>query len=270
MQILTMSGHPIDWMHPPSVKTRVSTDLIAGDGVRFTGSFRTCVHMKWMIEECQKKFGVPLHVIQPPYHQGVDISAGTHDYDACSDVWIPGVDGWSAQRWLRTHGFGCWFRHTGDWANPDDWHLHGFTLPLGRRFGTKVGEWIPGQLDDYYNHAFGLVDMHTPGSDDSWYPANIDSTIFSVQHYVNRQQQKTEELTMEYKDWSKQSKQESAADVVDELLGRKVTVRTPDGAGSEQLTVRQAIGRAANSVAITRLARDKIVETIEKDDDANK
>ena len=42
------------------------------------------------------------------------------------------------------------------------------------------------QLTDYYNHAFGLKDQHTTNSDHSWFPADIEATIFDLDRYIAR------------------------------------------------------------------------------------
>ena len=60
-----------------------------------------------------------------------------------------------------------------------------YGLPVGKyvdgglsQFGAKV---TSSQVEDYFNHAFGLEGMHDPGSDRSWFPAVIDATIFDFE-----------------------------------------------------------------------------------------
>ena len=138
-----------------------------------------------------KKYGQEIVIIQSAYNTTVRASAGTHDYDAVVDLWIPGVGWWEQQRFFRANGLGCWYRHPPKFGN----HIHGFTLPApegkyrGDDFamqGTKVGIYVPGQLEDYYKHAFGLAGMHTPGSDKSWFPKRIENTVFDLNTYVAR------------------------------------------------------------------------------------
>ena len=59
--------------------------------------------------------------------------------------------------------------------------LLGFNLS-----GRTVGVFVPGQLVDYFNHAFGLAGQHEPNSDKSWFPPDIKATIFYLQRYIDR------------------------------------------------------------------------------------
>jgi hypothetical protein len=288
MEILTYpDGNPINWADPPSATVRVSSDLICGDGRRFTGSMRTVCHMAWLMEESVKDFGGPLHVIQPPYHVGYEPSAGTHDLDACSDVAPPpGVPfDLAFQTWLRKRGFDCWWRHTGDWADRSDWHYHGFTHPAqGIAFATKVGKYVDGgistsgslvgssQIADYMNHAFGLKYEHVEGSDGSWFPADPHAVAFDLAAFIRAKQ---EEL-MEYKDWSDQSKSQLANDIAGllrdsntELLQRTVVVRNSDNTANETLTVKQAVARGANAVAWVRSKTAALKDLVRDIDTAN-
>lgn len=139
-----------------------------------------------------------LRILQPCYNVGVAASAGTHDLDRCFDFEIDGLDWWAAQRFLRSQGWGCWFRHLGTWAAKSAWHIHAVSLPAGlsnrptlaqvvaafKASGTPVGEFVPGQVVDYFTHAFGLKDMHRAGSDTSWFPPDIAATIFDHAAYT--------------------------------------------------------------------------------------
>jgi len=265
----------INWAKPPKATDRVSSDYICTDGVRFTGSFRTVAHMASMMDDAKRQ-GLLLQVIQPPFHTGVGVSEGTHDKDACSDVRLVGLTWPEGQRWLRRRGFDTWWRHTGDWADPSDWHFHGFTHPVGgQKFATKVGIYIDGgysqngvvttssQLEDYQNQAFGLEGMHEPGSDRSWFP-NKPYPTFDLSAYIRSKQ----EETMEYKDWSQQSKREFASDMAGlldhavtqgnrDLLSTQVSVRNNTNDGFMKVSLRQAWGRAANA---TVLVRDKATD----------
>lgn len=249
MEVLTYPGlNPINWANPPKATTRVSSDYICTDGVRLTGSLRTVCHQAWLMDQAAKK-GLVWQVIQPPFNTGVPASAGTHDLDVCADGRLLGLDWPQGQTWLRKHGFDCWWRHTGSWASPSAFHFHGFTHPNnGWTFDTKVGIFVPGQLLDYKNHAFGLAGQHVPGSDHSWFPPDPHAVAFNLAKFIRNKQ----EDLMEYKDWSKESRKQMASDVADELLARGVSVRTPTNDGFEKVTVKQAIGRAANSPALIR------------------
>jgi hypothetical protein len=49
-----------------------------------------------------------------------------------------------------------------------------------------LGEFVPGQILDYHAHAFGLKDQHDPSSDHSFFPDDIDSTIFDYPAWEGR------------------------------------------------------------------------------------
>jgi hypothetical protein len=268
MEVLTYPGlKPINWADPPKATTRVASDYICTDGKRLTGSMRTVCHNAWLMAEA-KKHGLTWQVIQPAFNTGVPASAGTHDFDACEDGRLIGLSWWEGQKWLRARGFWCWWRHTGSWASPSAWHFHGFTAPRdGWHFDTKVGIFVPGQLVDFHNHAFGLANQHVPGSDDSWFPPDLSKTIFNLAAFVRQMQ----EENMEYKDWSKESKDALADDVANRILNKaQVVVRTPDNTSREKITVRQAIGRAANATPLVRDQKGDIKELSKAVDDLNK
>lgn len=197
-----LGGGKIDWNDPPPSPQRVQWSRKDESGRTVTGSFRVICHLNRLNNLAVKKFGEGVSVIQPPFNTTVAASKGTHDFDACMDLHIPGVDWWDQQRFLRANGFGCWYRHPPAFPN----HIHGFALPpregtvisddfavAGRKVGFLVSGLSPdgkviasSQLNDYYNHAFGLKDQHAPNSDTSWFPADIESTIFQLDRYVAR------------------------------------------------------------------------------------
>jgi hypothetical protein len=153
------------------------------------GSFRTLCHLNRLNNLALKKYGKEIVIIQRDWNTTVAASAGTHDFDSVWDIYIPGVSWWEQQRFFRANGFGCWYRHPPLFGN----HIHGFTLPhpegryRGDDFasqGTRVGIYVPGQLEDYYNEAFGLANQHTPRSDKSWFPDNKEATVFNLSKYV--------------------------------------------------------------------------------------
>lgn len=186
MTVLHLSGKPINWFDPPKATARVKWHKKSMYGKDVTGSLRTIAHLDRLNTLSKKRFGVEIVVIQTAYNKGVAASAGTHDYDCVMDLYIPGVNWWAQQRFFRRNGFGCWYRHAPLFSN----HIHGFTLPVpkgqyrGDDFRTKVGIYVPGQLIDYYNEAFGLSGQHTPHSDKTWFPDNKDATVFDLQEYM--------------------------------------------------------------------------------------
>lgn len=144
-------------------------------GKTFQAGRRTADHLKATFAAFEKAYPhAHLEIAQGCYHTGVAASAGTHDKDGVIDFYVTGLDWWATQRFLRSKGWGCWYRHTGSWANSSQWHIHGISLGCP----GPLGIYVPGQIADYYNHAFGLVGQHTKGSDTSWFPPNIASSIF--------------------------------------------------------------------------------------------
>ena len=206
MTVLTLAGQPINWAKPPAPTTKVMWSRKDKSGRKVTGSFRTICHIEYLDQQARKTFGVGLSIFQPPYTKGYKPSAGTHDYDACIDVEIPGVKWSTQQRFFRKHGLGCWWRKPPTFIN----HIHGFTLPPQEGvvrsddfsiFGFTVGKYIDGgwslygrkvasaQIDAYYEHRFGLKsDPHT-GKDPSWFPPDIKATIFNLPAFVIAQRQ---------------------------------------------------------------------------------
>jgi hypothetical protein len=170
---------------------------------RFTASAWTAGHLQHTIDVLKVKHpGTNLRILQTCFNTDVELSAGSHDFDGVFDVWIDEMPGDKAQRFLRGQGWAAWHRHTGKFAN--NIHIHMATIPPGlpdpptraqvgkayKALGLKVGTLIDGgitatgvaftssQIVDYYQHAFGLKDQHTPGSDKSWFPKDIAKTIY--------------------------------------------------------------------------------------------
>lgn len=269
MVVLTLTGRAIDW----EARTLDPTMLVQWQpdygsiSKRYMASLRTCAHQDWMDIRAFRRFGTGITIIQPPYNTGVPASAGTHDFDACRDWWIPGVGWWTSQRFGRELGEGVWYRHPPLFGH----HMHGFTLPIPEGkvraddFATRVGIFVPGQLVDYYNHAFGLAGQHTPGSDKSWFPKNIDATVFKMSTYINMMREKN----MEYKDWSRESKDAFKADIAAAVWGTKVKVRPKPGAKPVEVTARQALARAANGSVVTKNATEEILAAISATADAD-
>lgn len=205
MRVVHLDGRAINWKKPPAPTDMVKWTKRTTGGKEIRGTFRTICAMDRINRLCYRRFGVGLSIIQSDWNTGVSASAGTHDFDACFDVWINGVDPWVAQRFLRRQGFGCWVRKPPLFG----WHIHGFVLPVQegqsrsddfKVHGTKVGVYVDGgystrgrlvtssQIQDYYSHAFGLSGMHNAFSDRSWYPKNVSATIFDLKHYVSNRQ----------------------------------------------------------------------------------
>lgn len=205
MRVVHLDGRPINWKNPPDPNQMVMWTKRTTGGRVIKGSFRTICAMDRINRLVYRRFGVGLSIIQSCYNNTVAASAGTHDFDACFDVWINGVDPWVAQRFLRRLGFGCWVRKPPLFG----WHIHGMVLPPRegntvsddyKVHGFRVGVYVDGgystrgglvtssQIADFYNHAFGLSGQHTAGSDKTWYPKNIGATVFDLRKYVNNRQ----------------------------------------------------------------------------------
>src|SRR5262245_46158549 len=119
------TGNELLWKQeqPATKRVRWSHDTMFGGPVE--GSLRTIAHLDWMSKRAEKLHGQRIVVIQSAYNTSVAASAGTHDFDACMDWYIPGMNWWRMQRFGRAHGDGCWYRHSPLFSN----HIHGFTLP---------------------------------------------------------------------------------------------------------------------------------------------
>lgn len=205
MTVLTLTGKQINWAKPPKPTDRVLWSKKASNGKKVTGSLRTIAHLDTLDALARAEFKQGIVVLQPPYNTGVKASAGTHDYDACWDVYIPGVAWERQQTFFRKYGSGAYWRRPPKFGN----HIHGFTLPPreGRDVnddyaaaGFKVGKYVDGgyslygrkvassQIGDYYSHRDALAGhAHDP----SWFPPNIAATIFDLNKYIKIQKEKT-------------------------------------------------------------------------------
>ena len=135
MSVLTLAGAPINWDKPPAPTALVHWSRTTNSGKQVIGSLRTIAHLDRLDALALTRFGVHISVIQGPYNTSVPTSAGTHDFDACLDVWIPGVDGLTQQRFFRANGAGAYLRTP---AQGFTLHIHYFTLPP--REGTDVSD----------------------------------------------------------------------------------------------------------------------------------
>jgi hypothetical protein len=180
------------------------------NGRTFTAGERTWAHLFETQDWIDRTHpGWYIYVVQGAYNTGVDLSAGTHDYDGTVDTLlihrVTGKRNWvSGQRWFRQCGWACWWRKTGSWLSPSNWHFHQNSLGC-EAAGCPVGYLIPGQNSDYYNKKSGLSG-HYP--DPTWHPADIPATVFNYKAWMRRK----EEEAMDYKDWSKEGKDAFWAD----------------------------------------------------------
>ena len=200
-----LDGSPINWNRPPKPTAKVLWTKRSMYGKRFEGSLYSICAWNRLNNLALKRFNTGLTIIQTPYNTTVAASKGTHDRDFIADFWIPGVDGCTQQRFARANGFMDWYRHAPLFGN----HQHGGPLPPQeghdpsdnfREAGFTVGYYVDGgwsmfgrrtcssQIEDFYNEALGLSGAHTPGSDDSWFPSDIEATIFDLDRYIDRRQ----------------------------------------------------------------------------------
>lgn len=148
-------------------------------GKRAVMGRRTAAHLDATIIRLRKVApDAELRLLQSAYNTGVDASAGTHNLDAVNDWEIVGMGWWDAQAFMRRCGWAAWYRHAPEFPAE---HIHGISLGYG---DAPVGVFVPGQVTDYYNHAFGLKDQHEPGCDKSWYPPDIDATVFKYRRFI--------------------------------------------------------------------------------------
>lgn len=163
-------------------------------GTTFRASQRTVSHLRWTWWRLKARHPrAKLVILQATFSDG-RLSAGTHDGDAVFDVRIEGLTWQKAQAFLRACGWAAWWRTP---AQGFSNHIHMISIPSGlpgnptttqikaafTRLGIRVGEFVPGQVDDYYAHAYGLKGQHRAGSDPSWFPPNINKTVFKQVTY---------------------------------------------------------------------------------------
>jgi hypothetical protein len=139
-------------------------------GRYFRCSRRTGAYLDFLQEMLPER--CELKIIQGCYNTTVAASAGTHDFDAVLDVYISGLSWSDMQRIIRTWGGAGWWRFPPLFTN----HVH--FVVLGYR--TRVGIYVPGQVQDYYGHRSGLAG-HAP--DPSWHPDH--QFVFDYTRYMN-------------------------------------------------------------------------------------
>lgn len=160
-------------------------------GKTFRCSRRTYRHIQYTIGRLKEKHPTArMRIIQGAYNTTIRASAGTHDYDCTIDLEIIGLSWDRAQAFMRWTGWAAWHRTRAQGFTGD--HIHAISLPPSgtntptltnivwqfRSRGLEVGAFVPGQVDDYYNHALGLKGQHNAGSDRSPFPKDIKATIF--------------------------------------------------------------------------------------------
>jgi hypothetical protein len=227
-------------------------------GRTFTASNRTAAHLEATLAKLERLHpSAHLTIIQTCYHSGYAPSAGTHDYDGVFDVEITGLTWWQAQRFLRECGWAAWFRHTGEWADPGSWHIHMASIPEGlpgnptiaqidgaySSVGIQVGIYVPGQIDDYYAHALGLKGLHRAGVDRSWFPSNINATVFRYR----------EDDLMAFSDWSQADKDAFGAFIQQQVAAAVIpNVPQADGTRADKHLAVLLKGMAQNVIDIEK------------------
>jgi hypothetical protein len=197
-------------------------------GVTFRASRRTVAHLDWTISLLALAYPkATLRIIQSPYNTGVKASAGTHDYDACFDVEIVGLDWLRAQTFLRKCGWAAWVRQPPLFT----WHIH--MISLG--YPGQVGVYVPGQVADYYAHRDGLAGHRT---DPTWHPKDIDSTVFDFDEWEREMEE-----AMPFTDWPQKDQDALVQAVTDKILNTEL------GNGS---TVRNNIRKAGDTKALAK------------------
>jgi hypothetical protein len=195
-------------------------------GLTFRTGRRTAAHIEYTRQRLAKTHpSAQLRIMQGSYNTDVPASAGTHDKDAVIDCELEGVDFLNAQRFLRSHGWAAW------WRRPDQGfsnHIHAISLGCP----GPLGAFVPRQIDDYWNRRDGLA-SHAP--DLSFFPKDIDSTIFDYPRWLRDQEDK-----VPYTDWPQADKNALVADVAKKVLGStfKVNRGTP---AERELNVAQAL-----------------------------
>jgi hypothetical protein len=169
-------------------------------GRTFRTGRRTAAHLEWTIERLTKTHpDAPLRIMQGSYNTAVAASAGTHDKDGVIDCAIDGPGWLEQQRFFRMHGWAAW------WRRPDQGfsnHIHMISLGCP----GPLGAFVPRQIDDYWNHRDGLS---THALDPTFFPKDIDSTIFDYPAWLERQ-------------WFEMATKAELREVVDAAIGGRL------------------------------------------------
>lgn len=268
MTVLSLRGNPLNWAEiarMPEVN-RVKMQVMWSERDQSGDIIHDCLfsiaQLDWMNAKAIKDFGAPMDVIQPMNNKGVEMSKGTHDHGFCRDYWIKGLvrtesQGLVIQHWARFQcGCADWLRTP---AQGFTYHVHGFPLPPGGHlFPVAVGEYVDGgvsqkgwaftssQIDDYWRNTYGLKGQHNSGADPTPFPtvAQKKAGIFDLDRYITNQL----EETMEYKDWSPDSKRQFLDDIAQRLLDVETVVlkKGPGPADNEKIPIRNVLQRQVN------------------------
>ena len=153
----------------PSPRTIVSLGRTPGGTPLFASRY-TRYHWDRTVRAFEKQFpGAKVYILQGSYHIGFKPSAGTHDRDAVLDVWVTGVDWREAEFFFRQQGWKGWWRHTGSWSAPSQWHIH----MISPGTPNAVGDLIPSQLAAYDAGRLGLA-RSVDGPDTVRRPSKVD------------------------------------------------------------------------------------------------
>jgi hypothetical protein len=213
-------------------------------GLTFKASRRTFAHIDYTIDLlAQLSPDARLHIAQGCYHDG-PLSAGTHDFDAVLDFTISGLSWLDGQAFLRRCGWAAWWRHTGTWAAESAWHFHAISLG----YTTRVGVFVPAQVDDYYRHSLGLKGEHASGLDHTWFPPDINATVFDYEEHAP--------MTPDDKAWLQARLDAQSASIIAGVVGAFV-----DGA---KLTLGAAIRQAANAPGLVRRLGRELGKDLDK------
>lgn len=157
-----------------------------------------------------------LVIIQGCYNTGVAASAGTHDFDACLDVKIEGMSYPEAQTFLRKYGWAAFYRKPPTFTE----HIHMVLLPpYMLRWVAPVGQWVPGQVTDYYAEP-PLDGLTSNAIDYSWHPPDIRATIFNYDEWLKIKSLLRTTLDLRQKKAAAIRKIQDLRDYVKRLTGR--------------------------------------------------
>ena len=232
--ILELNGQPVTHFSNPDRKVKWSKNTIYGGNVY--GSLRSIAHLDQTSKHAENRLGHQVDVMQSAYNVGYPPSAGTHDYDAVYDVFISGVEWLDTQRFFRAEGWAAWWRYPPTFVN----HVH--MISLG--YTTRVGIYVPGQVDDYYAHRDGMSGHHP---DNTWHPDDIRETIFDYDTWVENEEADmplNEHDLRQIRQIFNEELKQAMPDIAAEVMGSKV-----DKEGS---TARAALRAAKGTPALIK------------------
>jgi hypothetical protein len=203
--------------------------------------------------KCIEHYGFGFEVMQGAYNWDVPASAGTHDYDRCIDGFIPRVDWWESQHFLRgvCHQE-AYYRYP---AVGFPYHIH---MISSHKYNTRVGIYVPRQREDYANHRNAL-------SDHSWDPTWFPTPRVAFDYTAWKKE--IQNMPISDAEWTKiraivnQEVSQGVTNGLDRLFARKTDVQQDDGSG--KVTVGDAFNRLARLPGTVRESRDQIIAAIE-------